>query len=227
MPDQQDLEVESPDEGPGWMPAILAATVLMGIVGFVVCAFSTWILYQQRSQFAIRTLRGALIPQVEQGRLDPETKSAVIAELEQFAGDLERGQHENWQAAGAMTRLVKIPIHQWGEVQAVEVIIQNNPDADPTDALKQLSRLLRAAELGKANSIDFESVLEPVRVADPDAPTRFSLKQPPDSESIAETVQRAKLVADRAEIPDQRFEKVRLAAIVRREIERGINEGTP
>ena len=48
MPDESEVNLESSDEGPGWMPAIMAATVLMGIIGFVICAFSTWILFQQR-----------------------------------------------------------------------------------------------------------------------------------------------------------------------------------
>ena len=114
------------DEGPGWMPAILAGTLLMGIIGFVVCAFSTWILFQKRTEFAIRTLRGSYIAEIEQSLLDPATKSAVVKEIETLAADMESGKYEDWQAAGVMQRLQRLPVLQWGELQAVDSFLQKS-----------------------------------------------------------------------------------------------------
>lgn len=217
------VEPERYDEGPGWMPAIMAGTVMLGIVGFISCAFSTWFLYQQRTEMALRTLQGSVIPYVEQGLLDPDTKQNVVGELTSLANDLERGMYENWQAAGAMSQLIRIPIYQWGEIQAIEAFLKNEPDDSDSESLKQLSRLKRSVELGLAISVDFEHILDPVRVRDPDGPTGFTLKQPMDDEAVAEVVERAKLVADRSEIPDELFENIRLESIVGREIERGIS----
>jgi hypothetical protein len=211
------------DEGPGCMPAILASVVLMGMMGFVICAFSTWVLFQQRTELALRTLRGTVIPQVEQGLLEPDTKSQVVDELTSLADDLERGKHEDWQAAGAMSRLIRVPIFQWGQIQAIEAYLAKNKDDSYTESIKQISRLQRAVELGKANAIDFEDVLAPARVADPEAPTGYSLDQPLNDQQVADVVERAKLVADRSEIPDQLFENVELDAIIRSEIERGLS----
>ncbi len=215
---------DSGDEGAGCMPAIMASVVLMGMTGFVVCAFSTWILFQQRRELALRTLRGSVIPQVEQGLLEPETKGLVVAELKDLADDLERGKYEDWQAAGAMTRLIRVPIFQWGQIQAIEAYLEKNQNDSFADSKKQLSRLQRAVELGKANAIDFEDILQPARVADPDAPTGYALKQPLNDEDVADVVLRAKLVADRSEVPDQTFDDINLEVIVRREIEHGLSK---
>lgn len=227
-----DDQAEVVDEGPGWMPAILAGTVLMGIVGFIACAFSTWILFQQRTEFAIRTLRGSYIGEIEQSLLEPASKSGVVTEIETLADDMERGKYEDWQAAGIMQRLQRLPVLQWGEIQAIESFISKRVADDQTDqqakdeaadAIKQLSRLRRAVELGKVTSFDFEDVLKPVRVSDPSG---SRLVQPLDDERVDEVIHRVRLAVDQAKIPDQSFQNVQLQSIVRREIERGASEGS-
>ena len=227
MPDEPQIdERDSVNQGPGCLPAIMASVVLMGMIGFITCAFLTWVLFQQRTEMALRTLRGNVIPQVEQGLMEPVEKKSVVNQLTSFADDLERGKYEDWQAAGVMTRLmIRVPIYQWGEVQAVEAYLNQNQDEPNAESIKQLSRLRRAAELGQANAMDFEDVLQPVRIEDSDGPTGFALKLPLDAVGVAEVVQRAKLVADRAEVPDESFEGIKLDSILRREIESGIREG--
>lgn len=240
-------ELDSSPEGPGWMPAILAGTVLMGIFGFIVCAFSTWILFQKRTEFAIRTLRGSYIAELEQSLLDPATKSSVVGEIETLAAEMESGKYEDWQAAGVMQRLQRLPVLQWGELQAVDSFLQKSvpqekadgeqgdgdrADGDradgelgreAADGRRQLSRLCRAVELGKSTSFDFEDVLQPVRVS---GPSGRRLVQPLTIELVREVVLRARLAADQANVPDQSFNNVRIESIVRREIELGISEGS-
>lgn len=219
QPAAADLEASS-DQGPGCLPAILAATALMGIVGFVTCGFSTWFLFQHRGEFAVRTLRTSVIPQIEQGRLAPETKVAVIEQLDQFASDVERGKYDNAAVAAVMSNLVKLPLSGWGDLQAIEALLVSRDDGpDRDEALKQFSRLKRALELRKANAIDFDSVLEPARVADDSSPTGRRLKEPLADEEIAEVSNRARLVADRAQVPDQAFDGIRLQVLIQREIE--------
>lgn len=209
------------DQGPGWLPAIMAATALMGIVGFIVCAFSTWFLFQQRTEFVIRTLRGAYIGEIEQSLLDPDTKAGVVAEVTALASDLERGKYEDWQAAEIMQGLLRLPVIQWGELQAVEARL-DAPDIEQPDEYRlQLSRLRRAVELGKITAMDVDEVLAPVRVDDDSAISGYTLVQPITAEMVAEVAHRAELVADRESIPDQNFENVQLQAIVRRAIQRG------
>jgi hypothetical protein len=225
-------ELDRSEEGPGWMPAVLAGTILMGIIGFIFCAFSTWILFQKRTEFAIRTLRGSYIADIEQSLLDPATKSVVLKEIETLAADLERGEYEDWQAAGMMQRLQRLPVLQWGELQAIDSFLRKrvadreaNGESSEEEAeeLKQLSRLRRAVELGKSTSFEFEDVLQPVRVADSSG---HQLVQPLTMELIREVVHRARLASDQADIPDQSFDNVQIESIVRREIERGASEGS-
>jgi hypothetical protein len=213
------------------MPAVLAATALMGIVGFIVCAILTWVLFQKRTDLAIRTLEGAYIPQLEQSLLDPDTKSAVLGEIEQVIDDLEAGRYENWQAAGIMQRLQRLPVFQWGELQAVEAFLQNASNdtftaAERTAGRKQLSRLRRAVEMEKVFSFDFKDVLEPVRRPSNASPSGFELVRPLPPDGVRESIRRAKLLADRSGIPDETFEEIRIEQILEREIERGSSAGT-
>lgn len=221
------------DEGPGWMPAILAGTLLMGIFGFIICAFSTWYLFQQRTEFAIRTLRGpdkneerGYIEAIKQSRLDPESKSAVVKEIRLLIADLERGKYENWQAAGIMQRLQRLPVIQWGELQAIEAFLKKQAGDEQAGQIRQLSRLRQGVELGKVTSFDVEDVLQPVRRPDPNAATGSQLVQPLMKGQVSEVVHRARLAADRAKIPEQTFDSMRIESMVRREIERGASEGS-
>lgn len=209
------------DDGPGWLPAILAGSLLMGIVGFLFCAFSTWVLFQQRTDFAVRTLRGSLIPELEQSRLDPEQKQAVVNRIDELADQLESGRYEQWQAAGVMQRLQRLPVLQWGELAAVETfaVKQGGDLADRAEL--QFSRLRRAVELGDVTSFDVEDVLKPVLIVDQNASNGRRLREPLDAESVAEVIQRAELLADRSDVPDQSYQ-VELDPLLRRAIEAGL-----
>ena len=46
------------NQGPGWLPALMAGSVILGIAGFICCGVSTWVLFQKRTELAVRTLRG-------------------------------------------------------------------------------------------------------------------------------------------------------------------------
>ena len=251
-----------PDPGPGCMPAVLAATVLMGIVGFVTCGLTTWMLYGKRTELAIRTLEETYVPAVEQSLLQPEEKRAVVAQLRELTQDLKRGQFEDWQSGGVMQRLVRLPVIQWGELAAVEAWLdRGDPEfwksaglTDVEEAKRQLSRLRRAIELDQATSVDLNEVLRPVLIAD-QSPLGRSLVEPrgiPSADSgqsdqtgqrdrtdqptqaddggvakgVVDVVNRAQTVADRSSVPDQRFPDVRIEAIVRRQIEAGIRDGS-
>jgi hypothetical protein len=213
------------EQGPGWLPALMAGGVLLGIFGFIFCGVSTWVLFQKRTQLAIRTLKGAYVTELEQSYLEPETKQAVVAEVQKLIADMEDGKYENWQSAAIMQRLQRLPVVQWGELQAVQLFIEKTNSQEKAEQLKQLSRLERAVENGLATSFDFKDVLEPVHQPDPGNASGFSLIQPFSSKEVVEVCSLAKLVADRAEIPDQEFPDVDLVGIVRSEIDEGATAG--
>jgi len=215
-------------EGPGCLPAVLAGTVLLGIVAFVSCGVTTWFLYQKRTEMATRTLEESYIPQIEQSRLSRQEKADVLRRLETLLLDLKRGQFEQWQAGAVMQRLVRLPVVQWGQLNAVEAFVTASDETDLLDrqaALRQLSRLRRGVELNELTSVDVRRVLEPVLTAD-DTPEGQSLDEPLDVAAVAEVIDRAELEADRADVPDKRFRDVRLQDIVRREIEAGLTKGS-
>ncbi|TWU41843.1 hypothetical protein [Novipirellula artificiosorum] len=226
-PNADSLEQAPRDQGPGWMPAILAATLLMAIVGFITCGVSTWVLFQKRGELAVRTLRGSFIPAIEQSRIAPDEKLGLVDQLGAFADELERGEHENWQAAGVMQRLQRLPVLQWGEIAVIEAFVDDQFEGDAkANALKQLSRLRRSAELTQSTAFDFEDLLGPAHQPDARNPYGRRLIEPLTTEAVAEVVDRARLVADRAAVPDQSFEDIRIDLIVKSEIEKGIAEGT-
>lgn len=221
----QQVETEqAEDEGPGWMPALLAGMVLMGIFGFVTCAFSTWLLFQNRTELAIRTC-DAYVINLEQSLLQQDSKRAVVEQIDALSKEMQRGKYENWQSAGIMQRLQRLPVIQWGELQAIKSVVSKSDHPNRDDQLKEVSRLQRAVELGKANSFDFEDVLNPVHVADSASPNGHRMTQKITGEHIDEVVSRAKSVADRAGVPNEMFPNVFIETIVRREIEKGANQG--
>lgn len=215
---------EEDDDGPGWLPAILAGTLLLGILGFICCGVSTWVLFQKRTEFAVRTLKGSYLPQLEQSLLQPEEKLLVVRRVKELATDMERGKYEQWQAAGIMQRLQRLPVVQWGELEAVDGHIRKSEAEDRSDSLQELSRLRRGVELGKVTSFDFEDVLKPVMEADAQSSTGRRLVQPLTDELVKEVIKRAKLVSDRSEVPNKSFD-VSIDEILSREIELGKNEG--
>ena len=135
------------------MPAVLAATLLMGIVGFIACGFTTWLLFQKRSELALRTIEASYIPEIEQSRLQPDEKREVVQQLKEFAKDLQRGEYENWQAAAVMQRLVRLPVIQWGELRVVEAFLER-PDRE--SATDDLTRTVATETRDRARRRDFD-----------------------------------------------------------------------
>ena len=217
-----DPEVE---EGPGWMPALMAGTVMMGIMFFVCCGFTTWLLFQKRTEMAIRTLRGTLMPSVEQSLINPEEKKATLVALEELTKDLERGKYEQWQASGVLTRLIRAPILQWGDLEAVDAFIKKNADSFAPDALVQTTRLRWGVEMDELTAVDFDYVLEPVTKRD-DSLRGETLHDPLGKENVAKVIGRAKEVSDRADIENKQYDRVFIDGIVKREIKAGIAEGS-
>jgi hypothetical protein len=196
-------------DGPGCMPAVLASVVLLGIASFVCCGVSTWFLYEQRAVFAQRTLTETAIPTVEQSRMAPDDKEAVLAEFKKFAESLERNEVENWQAAAVMQRIVRLPILEWGDLQAVEEILRSDA-GDHTDALMQFSRLRRGIEMNQVTTVEMEEVLKPVIAADGSMDSRRTLAEPITVQAALEVAERAKLVADISKVPNQEFDDINI-----------------
>ena len=212
-------------EPAGCFPAVLAATVLMGIVLFLTFGFAGYLIFQKRGDLAVRTLRASIIPELAQSRLDPETKQAVIEQLEMVAKDIDDKRLENWQAGGVMNRLVRSPLLRWGDLVAVDAWAEVNlPQADYDEFHKQVSRFFRAAELDRAIASDLQDLLVTVTVSDPTT-ALGRLKSELVEADVLEVAVRARIVAIRAEIPDQSFEKVSLPKIVERLIETGMSDG--
>ncbi len=212
-------------QGPGCMPAIIALAALTGIVIFITCAVMTWVIFQKRTELAIRTLEGAYLPQVEQSLLDPESKQEVIREVNDLLTKMKSGRFEDWQSAGIMQSLQKLPVFQWGEIQALEAAINEAPETsfskeEKSESLKQISRLKRAVELNKVFSFDFETLLDPIRIPSPTTPGSFVLKRPLDDEEIREVIRRAKSLSDRSEIADQFHEGIDISEIFAEQVQR-------
>ena len=218
-PDEDSVSADTPDEEQtSCLPAVVAATLLMGIVAFITCGITTWVLFQNRPAIAIRTLDG-YIPVVQQSRLDPEEKSLVIDQLEEVRQRLEAGILTPADASAVMERLVRLPIPQWGELSVVESYIETNWDGSQKQAgLEQLSRLRRAVEIDRATVVDVNRVLDPVTTNDPDSPLGRTLNEPLRDADVLEVVDRAGLIGDRAEIENRLQEKASIANILRQRL---------
>ncbi len=215
------------DEGPGCLPAVMATTVLMGIFGFICCGISTWYLFQQRTEMAIRTLEGSYVPQLEQSLLDEETKALVVSEIRTLTEEMKRGKLENWQSAGVMQRIQRLPILQWGDLQATESFVKKNGSPEQiTEASNQFKRIRLGTEQGIITSFDFYDLLTPVQVEDATSASGKRLKRPITLEEAMEVTSLAKLLADRENFPDPPEEDGQIVKVLKKEIQAGILQGT-
>ncbi|TWT95060.1 hypothetical protein [Neorhodopirellula pilleata] len=212
------------EDSPGCLPAVVAGTLLMLIVAFVLCGVTTWILFQKRTEIASRSLQG-FIPNIEQSLLEPDDKARVIEQLETLINQMRDPNYDPAQAAAIMQRIVRLPIPHWGELDAVESFVRKELEGDEQQqAVKQLSRVRRAVEMNQATVFDIVDVLEPVAVID-ETPIGRSLKTKLTRQDVDEVIVRAKRLADRAEITDQKFDRVDMADILAREIQTAKTEG--
>ena len=216
-------ETPKPKE-PGCLPAMLAGTLLMGIIGFVLCGVTTWMLFQKRTEIAVRSLEG-FIPTIEQSLLDPDDKAKVIDQLEDLIKEMRAPDYPPAAAAAIMQRIVRLPMPHWGELDAVQAYVEKNFEGEKRDqAIRDLSRARRAIETNKATVFDIVDVLEPVAIVD-DTPIGRALKPKLTEADVEETVQRAGLLADRAKIEDRTFPRVDMATILKRAIETAKRDG--
>jgi len=223
-----DGAAEAPAEGVGWLPAILAFSLLLTACMFVCCGVTTYMLYQKRTELAARTLSGHTIPSVDQSQLDPADKQQINAMLGEVVADAEAGRLENWQASGVMNRLTRIPLLEWGDLAAIEAMIQADDAFDAeekAEAEKHLSRLRQSIAMDKSTIFDVGEVLAPVLLKDESLRGR-RLKNDPSQEELLEVIYRARLIGERDGLEDRKFPDQSITAIVRDAIQRGRTEGS-
>lgn len=217
---------ETSDEGPGCFPAFMAIGALLLMAMFIGCGFATWYIFQQRTELAMRTLKGDVIPTVQESGMAPEEKAEVVEILQQVVTEGEAGKLENWQSSAIMERLIRSPVLQWGDLELLEATVLASEafsDEEKLDATKQIGRLRRAVELGEAGAVDVNDVLAPVHKANQgNELPRFDRNA--KTAELKDTINRAKMIADRGNVPDQAFE-VDFAKILRREVEAGKSIG--
>ena len=217
-------EADAQTDGPGCMPAVVAGTLLMGIIAAVLCGVTTWILFQKRAEIAVRTLEG-FVPIIEQSLLEPDDRADILKQWEAIIKEMSAPDYPPASAAAVMQRIVRLPIPHWGELDAVEAYVEKNfEDAERERALTDLSRIRRAVQTSQATVFDIIDVLEPVAVIEDKLPGR-SLKTKLTDADVREVVLRAGVLADRAMIEDKRFPPITMASILRQEIKAAKSEG--
>jgi hypothetical protein len=204
-----------------WVPAIIAVMVLLLMAGFIACGFATWMLFNKRAEFAAKTLRDGLVPDLQQTQLSASEKDAITRQLTDVVQRLEQGILDNRQATGIMQRLVSLPLLAWGDLDGLQALIAERgwSESDVQAADRALSRAKRAVELGRAQASDIETILDPVTVA-ASGRLRRKLNLQPTDQQIRECLSRATQLADQEQVPDQSFQ-VKLSTLVQRAIEDG------
>lgn len=216
--------IEQADEGAGCLPAIVACTLLLGIAAAVFCGVTTWILFQKRSEIAVRTLQG-FVPVIEQSLLEPDDKAKVIEQFETLINEMSVPDFPPSVAAAIMQRIVRLPIPHWGELDAVETYVQENfKDPERERAQIELSRIRRAIQTEQATVRDIIDVLEPVALVNDEDDSR-TLKPKLTQQDVREVIVRAKVLADRARIEDKLFPKIEMSTILRQQIKTAKSDG--
>lgn len=209
----------------GCFPAVMAASVLMGIVMFITFAFAAWVIFQKRGDLASRTVRATIVSELEQSRLDAKTKSELITELRNFADDIDAARVSDKQAVDVLQKLLQSPMLRWGDLAALDDWVKANATADQSAAFhRDCTRFFRAAELEKANAADLQDILAPASETSPGV-YLSKLKANIEPADWAEVQTRCRIVAERAEVPDQVFDDVLLTRIIQRYIDSASVDG--
>lgn len=212
------------DEGAGCLPAAVAITLILGIIAAVLCGVTTWLLFQKRAEIAVRTLEG-FVPVIEQSLLEPEDKADVINQFEALIKEMSAPDYPPASAAAFMQRIVRLPLTHWGELDAIESYVKNNWEGEKREsALTDLSRVRKAVQMNHATVRDLVDVLQPVAVID-EKTGRRSLRTPLNDEQVEDVIERAGLLAARAEVEDKRFPHIKMGTILRQEIKTARTEG--
>jgi hypothetical protein len=209
----------------GWAPALVAMAMLLIGMMILGCVGITIYLFQNRGVLAARTLRGELVPAMEQSQLQPEDKKEVLRLLNEVIQKIESQQMDNDQVSGLMQRLLRLGPLEWSDCQAVQALIQQRswPEQEKADAIQSISRALRALESDKAMGQDLEQMLASVQVP-ADNPYGRKLNLNPSDEALRDVATRAKSIGDAHQIPMKTFE-IRFADMTRRAIENAIDQG--
>ena len=223
--DQSEPGASGEPREPSCLPGILAGTLIMMMVGFITCGFLTWLIWQERGVMAGRTLEG-LAREVGQSRIEPLERAQVVRRLERASKAMSAPNFDPADASAVMTRLVRLPILQWGQLQAVEAMIADRlPDDEAADARRQIDRLKASMEQLQATSADLRDVLTPVSVADPAAASAVRMVDRPTDEQLRGVAQRASLVADRVGVADDAAPTLSLSQLIDREIKAAATDG--
>ncbi|MEM1228310.1 MAG: hypothetical protein AAGJ40_21680 [Planctomycetota bacterium] len=209
---------DSSEPAPSCLPGLVAATLLMGMMAFILCAGTTWYLFQQRTQFAIRTLEGYR-PVIEQSYLPPEEKADVLEQLDMVKKRMQVDGFPPSKASAVMERLVRLPIPQWGEIQVISSwAVENLTGELKVTAQRQIRRLQTAIAKDLATVIDINEALEPVTTVDMRSPLGRTLNQPLSESSVLEFIDRAGLIADRCRIESEPADPPTIAEILDKQL---------
>ncbi|MEM6979122.1 MAG: hypothetical protein AAF539_05590 [Planctomycetota bacterium] len=211
---------KSADDQPvSCLPAMVAATLLMSMVAFILCAGSTYYLFQQRTAFAIRTLEGYR-EVIEQSYLTPEEKADVVKQIDEVQKRMQVDDFPPAKASAVMERLVRLPISQWGELVVIESVVDREYQGEvQTRAKWELRRLRTAIAQDNVTVVDVNHVLEPVTQPDSASPLGRTLKQPVSVAGVGEVIERAGLIADRAKIQEEPAEPPSISQILKTQLQ--------
>ena len=129
-----------------------------------------------------------------------------------------------------MQRIQRLPVVQWGDLQAIEAFLRNPKSQDLSaedreQGQRQLSRVRRAVELDKVTSFDFQVILKPVHQASNSSRVGSELINPLQATQVLQFVDQAEALADRAGVPNEDYPDIQISVLLKREVELGVSEG--
>ena len=166
-----------------------------------------------------------MIPILEQSRLHPEDKTATVVLLKNFVAEGRADIYEDWQIAGVIQRLVRSPVISWGDLQVMALQIEKTSwsNDEQSEALKDISRVMRGAELDTITQFEMANLFEPVSEK-ANNEWGYELNERPTEDSLKLFAKRARELADLNKVPDEEFQ-VKLQTLVQRQIASGIQSG--
>lgn len=203
-----DASVPPPPGEPSLGPACLVVSILSLAVFSSVCAFGSWIVFNDQYPMAEKAITKQLIPWVETSQLAKEDKQSILNQLQELAPVVAERQISKKQLLRLRNCLQDNPLLLWGGVQSILAQASTTDlSATELETLARLERrLMRMAADRKLSRRDLEFTLQELSVVRADG-LSIEVKADLNAEQIRMFMKRAESLLESNQVPNEDFDK--------------------
>lgn len=182
----------------GCIAALVVFVLLVaGVVVFIAMSWRGW---------AAEGIKQVGTQAVAQAQLPPDQRDRIVARISAVADDFKAGKITTEQFGQVMERIATSPVLPLGMVQVAEAQILKPSTLSAEEKAageRSLQRFARGVFEGKLVQADVEAVITPI--SDTSGGQKWNLKPNPTADEVKAFLEKARVMADTAKIPDEPF----------------------